>query len=38
MATPSIDRLSADAEELDNLGDLPSGCDKIEDLAANSGG
>lgn len=32
LATPDIDRLVADAEEPGDLGDLPSGCDEIENL------
>ncbi|MBC7270291.1 MAG: hypothetical protein H5T76_16560, partial [Streptomyces sp.] len=34
VGAPGMDRLVADAEELSDLGDLPPGCDEIEDLAA----
>jgi hypothetical protein len=34
LPTPDVDRLVADTEELGDLGDLPSGIDEIEDLAA----
>ncbi|MGW4143405.1 hypothetical protein ACWELV_43010 [Streptomyces mirabilis] len=37
LATSDIDRLIADAEELGDLGGLPSECDEINDLAAELG-
>ncbi|MFD8132649.1 hypothetical protein [Streptomyces mirabilis] len=37
LATPDLDRRVADAEELGDLGGLPSGCDEINDLAAELG-
>jgi hypothetical protein len=37
LATPDIDRLVADAEEPGNLDAPPSGCDEIENLAAELG-
>lgn len=35
--TPDTDRLVADAEELGDLGDIPTGHYEIEDLAAEAG-
>nr|WP_181647474.1 hypothetical protein [Streptomyces sp. WAC00263] len=37
LATTDIDHPVADAEELGDLGGLPSGCDEINDLAAELG-
>jgi hypothetical protein len=37
LATPVVDRLVADAQELGDLGNLAAGCDKVEDLAAELG-